>query len=95
MAQHKPVAGADRARAPGGVRGGLLPPSGYPSSAGGARLTATPENPGRVKLDDVELATLEWVWWFNHHRLLEPLGFLPPAEYEMQYALAQVTRVVA
>ena len=21
-------------------------------------------------LDDVELATLEWVWWFNHHRLL-------------------------
>jgi len=46
-------------------------------------------------LDDVELATLEWVWWFNHHRLLEPLGFLPPAEYEMQYALAQVTRVVA
>ena len=33
-------------------------------------------------LEDVELAVLEWVWWFNHHRLLEPLGYLPPAEYE-------------
>jgi transposase InsO family protein len=35
--------------------------------------------------DDVEFATLEWVWWFNHHRLLEPLGYLPPAEFEEQY----------
>ena len=33
-------------------------------------------------LEDVELAVLEWVWWFNHRRLLEPLGYLPPAEYE-------------
>ena len=30
----------------------------------------------------VELATLEWVSWFNHHRLLEPLGYVPPAEAE-------------
>lgn len=29
----------------------------------------------------VELATLEWVAWFNHHRLMEPLGFIPPAEF--------------
>lgn len=35
--------------------------------------------------DDVEFATLEWVWWFNHHRLLEPLGYLPPAEFEAQF----------
>ncbi len=28
----------------------------------------------------VELATLEWVSWFNHHRLLEPIGYIPPAE---------------
>jgi transposase InsO family protein len=35
--------------------------------------------------DEVELATLEWVWWFNHHRLLEPLGHVPPAEFEAQY----------
>jgi transposase InsO family protein len=33
-------------------------------------------------LEDVEFAVLEWVWWFNHHRLLEPLGYVPPAEYE-------------
>jgi putative transposase len=33
-------------------------------------------------LEDVEFAVLEWVWWFNHRRLLEPLGYLPPAEYE-------------
>ena len=36
-------------------------------------------------LEDVELATLEWVWWFNQHRLLEPIGYLPPAEYEQVY----------
>jgi transposase InsO family protein len=35
-------------------------------------------------LEDVELATLEWVWWFNHHGLLEPLGYLPWAELEAQ-----------
>jgi transposase InsO family protein len=33
-------------------------------------------------LEEVELSTLEWVWWFNHYRLLEPLGYIPPAEYE-------------
>jgi transposase InsO family protein len=36
-------------------------------------------------LEDVEFATLTWVWWFNHHRLLEPLGYLPPVEFEAQY----------
>ena len=33
----------------------------------------------------VEIATLEWVSWFNHRRLLEPLGHLPPAEFEANY----------
>jgi len=33
----------------------------------------------------VELATLEWVSWFNHHRLLEPIGYVPPAEFEATY----------
>ena len=28
---------------------------------------------------------LEWVSWFNTERLLEPLGYLPPAEYEAQF----------
>jgi transposase InsO family protein len=36
-------------------------------------------------LEAVEFATLEWVDWFNHRRLLEPLGDLPPAEYEARY----------
>jgi len=33
----------------------------------------------------VELATLEWVAWFNHHRLMGPLGHIPPAEFEANY----------
>ena len=36
-------------------------------------------------LDDVEFATLEWVDWFNHHRLLEPIGDIPPVELEARY----------
>ena len=35
--------------------------------------------------ESVELATLEWVSWVNHHRLLEPIGYIPPAEAEAQY----------
>jgi len=33
----------------------------------------------------VELATLEWVSGFNHYRLLEPIGYIPPAEAEENY----------
>jgi len=33
----------------------------------------------------LELATLEWVDWYNHHRLLEPIGYIPPAEAEANY----------
>lgn len=36
-------------------------------------------------LEDVEFATLGWVSWFNGRRLLEPIGYLPPAEYEQAY----------
>jgi putative transposase len=35
--------------------------------------------------EDVEMTTLEWVSWFNTIRLLEPLGYLRPAEFEAQY----------
>jgi putative transposase len=42
--------------------------------------------PGPWKgLDEVEYATLEWVDWFNHRRLLEPIGDVPPAEFEAAY----------
>ena len=33
----------------------------------------------------VEFATLEWVDWFNNRRLLEPIGYIPPAEAEERY----------
>ena len=33
----------------------------------------------------IELATLEWVDWFNNRRLLEPIGNIPPAEAEARY----------
>lgn len=36
-------------------------------------------------IDDVEFATLEWVDWFNNRRLLEPIGNIPPAEFETAY----------
>ena len=36
-------------------------------------------------LEAVEFATLAWVDWFNTRRLLEPLGYVPPAEYEERY----------
>jgi putative transposase len=36
-------------------------------------------------INDVEYATLEWVNWFNHRRLLEPIGYVPPAEFEAAF----------
>lgn len=36
-------------------------------------------------LEDVEYATLEWVAWYNTQRLMEPLGYVPPADHEAQY----------
>ena len=33
-------------------------------------------------LDEVEYATLEWVDWYNNRRLLEPIGNIPPIEFE-------------
>ena len=35
--------------------------------------------------DEVEYATLEWVDWFNNRRLLEPIGHIPPVEFEQAY----------
>jgi len=39
-------------------------------------------------LEEVEFATLEWVDWFNNVRLLEPIGYVPPAEFEQTYYAA-------
>ena len=44
----------------------------------------------------VELATLEWVDWFNNRRLLEPIGNIPPAEAEAAYyTQLEITRIAA
>ena len=35
--------------------------------------------------DAVEWETLKWVDWFNHRRLLGPIGHIPPAEAERAF----------
>ena len=42
-------------------------------------------------IDDVEYATLEWVDWFNHRRLLGPIGHVSPAEFEAAYHRKEVS----
>jgi transposase InsO family protein len=42
-------------------------------------------------IDAVEFAPLSWVDWFNNRRLLEPLGYVPPAEFEAAYYRRQST----
>ena len=46
-------------------------------------------------IEAIEFATLEWVDWFNHRRLLEPIGNIPPAEAEANYYAELETRDVA
>ena len=43
-----------------------------------------PRGPWRT-IEQVEIATLEWVDWFNHHRLFEACGDIPPAELEQAH----------
>jgi len=40
--------------------------------------------------EDVEFQTLDWVDWFNTRRLLEPIGYVPPVEYEAMYYQQQL-----
>jgi len=46
-------------------------------------------------IDAVEYATLVWVDWFNNRRLLEPLGYVPPAEFEAAYYRSQESQAIA
>jgi putative transposase len=43
----------------------------------------------------VEFATLQWVAWFNQQRLLEPIGYIPPAEAEANYYRQLASQTVA
>jgi len=44
------------------------------------------------RIEDVEMATLKWVDWFNNRRLLEPIGNIPPNEAEELY-YAQINQL--
>ena len=59
-------------------------PSRSPSSASTRQNSSEPRGRWRDR-DQVEYATLEYVDWFNHRRLLEPIGNIPPAEREDNY----------
>jgi putative transposase len=50
-----------------------------------------PKGPWR-NIEEVEFATLEWVDWFNNRRLLEPIGDIPPVEFETMYYARQESR---
>jgi putative transposase len=53
-----------------------------------------PRGPWR-SLESVEYATLEWVDWFNNRRIFEPIGNVPPAEFEMEYNRKQEVPAMA
>jgi len=53
-----------------------------------------PNGPWR-NIEAVEFATLEWVDWFNNRRLLEPIGDIPPVEFEALYYERQETPTMA
>lgn len=46
-------------------------------------------------IEAVEFAVLQWVDWFNHRRLLEPIGDVPPAEFEQAYYPQRETHAIA
>ena len=48
-----------------------------------------PDTDGWDGVDELELATLSWVHWFNHDRLHSHCGFVPPAEFEAAHYAAQ------
>jgi len=45
-------------------------------------------------VDHVEFETLDWVDWFNNRRLLEPIGYIPPTEFEELYYQSQQAPVL-
>ncbi len=54
-----------------------------------------PRRPWRT-VEQVELETMHWVWWYNHHRLHRELGDIPPVEYEANhYAAHEPSRAPA
>ncbi len=50
-----------------------------------------PDANGWDGVDELELATLSWVHWFNHERLHSHCNDVPPAEFEAAFYAAQQT----
>ena len=48
-----------------------------------------PDTNGWDDVDELELATLSWVHWFNHERLHSHCNDVPPAEFETAFYAAQ------
>ena len=46
-------------------------------------------------VEAVEFATLEWVHWYNNHRLLSSIGYVPPVEYEEAWHSEHAAMVAA
>jgi putative transposase len=44
--------------------------------------------------DHLELATMEWVGWYNHRRLHSACGYTPPAEYESRFYRARNSDII-
>ncbi len=61
----------------GEARGDPLKPSSSPPCGGFPNLLR--------RLGSQASSALEWVDWFNHRRLLESIGNMPPAEAEARY----------
>ena len=47
-----------------------------------------------ASIDDLEIATAEYLDWFNHRRLHGEIGTIPPAEYEANYYSQNPNRTV-
>ena len=45
-------------------------------------------------IEQVELATLDWVDWYNNKRIMEPLGYISPQEFEMMYYEQEISLAV-
>ncbi len=58
----------------------------WPSRSSGSTSSNAVRRDGPFRtVDDLELATLNWVHWFNGHRLHSSIGLVPPVEFENAY----------
>ena len=67
----------------------------WPSRVNAAYKSELIRGPGHgpwKSVEDVELATLSWVHWFNTERLHEYLDYVPPAEFEATFAAEKTDR---